>query len=526
MADATPTQDAELKAPELSNRLVLPTLRYFEEVGGAALIEAVIRDAGLPRAYLEDTTGWVSMEYLERFTVSVVRHLGRGEVLPPYDDAVYRHWYELGRRSMQRDALGPVWVALQAMGSPAALLQRFGAVAGRGNRAVAIDGKVLGQGLAEVTCRPVQPGRGWYIPSCWNFKAILETLPTIWGLPRGQIEHTQCMFDRARPAEACVYRVRYRDPRFARYRAAALAGAVGLAAGAGAVVVAGRPELAGLAGAAGAGGLLAAYFARRSALAAARITEDGAHLGSIIDDLDRRYAELYDERRGLHKALLASQKLSGYLPSDLVEQIAADPSRELKLGGSRTQAAVLFADLVGFTGRCERLAPEAVVADLNRYFRHIDPAFVRHGGVIDKRMGDGVMAVFVPKEGADAREVRRRAVRCGADLVRALAACNAELAAAGRDPLEVRVGVAAGPLVQGKMGSDVRYEYTVIGDVVNLAARLESQARPGHVVVTSDVWNAFQGAPTPDVRLVGRQIIAVKGKQEAVDVVELEVVHA
>lgn len=526
MADAKLTQEAELKAPELSNRLVLPTLHYFEEVGGIALVEAVIKDAGLPRSYLEDTSGWVSIEYLERFTVSVVKHLGHGEVLPPYEDEVYRHWYELGRRSMQRDALGPAWVALQAMGSPAALLQRIGAAAGRGNRAVAIEGRILGQGLAEVTCRPVTPGRGWYIPSCWNFKAILETLPTIWGLPAGHVEHTQCMFDRANPAKACVYRVRYRDPRFARYRSAVFAGLLGLGFGAGAVALAGHPELAVLTGAAGSGATLAAYFARRSAQAEARIAEDGAQLGTIIDDLDHRYTELYDERRGLRRALLASQKLSGYLPSDLVEQIAADPARELKLGGSRTQAAVLFADLVGFTSRCERKTPESVVAELNRYFHHIDPAFERHGGVIDKRMGDGVMAVFVPKEGADALEVRRRAVRCAADLVRALAAVNLELQAEGAEALEVRVGVAAGPLVQGKMGSDVRYEYTVIGDVVNLAARLESQARPGHVVVTSDVWNAFMDSPLPDVQLVGRQIISVKGKQQAVDVVELAVVHA
>ncbi len=151
---------------------------------------------------------------------------------------------------------------------------------------------------------------------------------------------------------------------------------------------------------------------------------------------------------------------------------------------------------------------------------------VDYRGVVCRFMGDGVMAVFVPKEGADALEVRRRAVRCASDLVRALAAVNLELQAEGAEALEVRVGVAAGPLVQGKMGSDVRYEYTVIGDVVNLAARLESQARPGHVVVTSDVWNAFLDSPLPNVQLVGRQIISVKGKQQAVDVVELAVMHA
>jgi class 3 adenylate cyclase len=523
MADGNSGQRDPLREQELSNRLVLPTLHYFEEVGGAAMVEAVIEEAGLPRSYLEDTTGWVSMEYLERFTVAVIKHLGRGELFPPYDDPVYRHWHELGRRSMQRDALGASWLMLQAMGSPGTLFTQLGKISGRANRGLAVSGQVLGQGLAEITCRPKDPHRGWYMPSCWNFRGMLETVPTIWGLPPGRLEHTRCMFDRDHPADACVYRVRYRDPRFARYRAAVVAGGLGVGLGVGAAVALGQPELVGLTGAVGAGATLAAWFARRSAQAEARIAEDGEHLGRTIDDLDRRYSELREHGAALHDSLLAAQKLSGYLPSDLVEQIRADPTRELTLGGSRTQAAVLFADLVGFTSRCERKDPEAVVAELNRYFEHIDPAFERHGGVIDKRMGDGVMGVFVPKEGADAREIRRRAVRAAVDLVRGLEACNHALRLEGGEPLQVRVGIAAGPLVQGNMGSAARFEYTVIGDVVNLAARLESQARPGHVVVTTDVFNAFQGALPEGVRAVGRQIISVKGKREAVDVVELAV---
>ena len=113
MADALPTQKAELKAPELSNRLVLPTLQYFEEVMGPARLATVVEEAGLPREYLEDATGWVSMDYLERFTAAVVRQLGhQGQNLPAYDDPVWRHWHELGRRSLQRDALGPAFVAV------------------------------------------------------------------------------------------------------------------------------------------------------------------------------------------------------------------------------------------------------------------------------------------------------------------------------------------------------------------------------------------------------------------------------
>ncbi len=514
-------QDADLRAPHVSCRLVVPVLVHFEEQYGRAFVDGMLAECGLPRDYVEDPEKWVSIGWVERSMVELVRRTGYGGIFPPYDNEVWQHWYAIGKRTMTRESLGATWVALQALGSPGVLYQQLPAITSRGNRTLSIQYRSLADCLVEIEVATIDGGPGWYPGSCWNIRGILEAIPPIWGLPPATLEHHSCAFSKDNPAATCTYRVRFEERRLARVAGVAAASGIGAALGVGATLLAGQPSWLGVAPVAGAGVMLASYFAYRLHRAEQRLAEEGRRLGEIIDENDQRYDELWQEGREVRRALLASKKLSGYLARDLVEAIIADPDQEMHLGGQTTQAAVLFADLVGFTSRCERLNPQQVVSELNCYFGHIDPAFQAHGGVIDKRMGDGVMAVFVPRADADAREVRRRAVRCAVDLLAGLAVCNRELEAIGSEPLQVRVGIAAGSLVQGTMGSDVKLEYTVIGDVVNLAARLESQARPGHVLVSTDVFESFGGQPPPGLAVAGRQILYVKGKQQAVDVVEL-----
>lgn len=181
---------------------------------------------------------------------------------------------------------------------------------------------------------------------------------------------------------------------------------------------------------------------------------------------------------------------------------------------------MLFSDIVAFTPRCEQLEPAEVVEQLNVYFSYVDRAFSDHRGVIDKRMGDGIMAVFVPHD-EDDTPVGTRAVRCALEMLHHLDACNAELAERGIEAFQIRVGVAAGSLVQGNMGSDVKLEYTVIGDVVNLASRLEGQARPGHVLAQHCLVTALPEADLEGVSLDEPRTINVKGRAEAVEVQEL-----
>jgi len=275
-------------------------------------------------------------------------------------------------------------------------------------------------------------------------------------------------------------------------------------------------------------GLLGAWAGGVSALGLLAVREvlelralqaaESVRIGALLREADERYAALWQEGVRLRHALLRSQKLSQYLSSDLVQQIADDPAHPTRLGGARTEAAVLFIDLVGFTPRTERRDPVEVLDELNLYFSFIDPAFAQFDAIIDKRMGDGVMAVFVARGDESKSDLMTRALRCAVALQRGVADCSLALVARGKDPLCARVGVAVGGLVQGTMGSPVRFEYTVIGDVVNTAARLEGQAGPGQIAVPAAVLDQVSMKALPEARLVERRSVAVKGKAEPVDV--------
>jgi len=149
----------------------------------------------------------------------------------------------------------------------------------------------------------------------------------------------------------------------------------------------------------------------------------------------------------------------------------------LELGGELRQAAVVFCDIRGFTAMTDGMAPADVIHMLNDHMTAMTQVIYSHGGVVDKFVGDLVMGVFgAPVERLD--DVPRAAA-CAADMVRVRAELNAEMA----EPVEIGVGLAAGEIVSGLMGSEDRLNYTVLGDRVNLAARLCSLAETGEVLV-------------------------------------------
>lgn len=202
-----------------------------------------------------------------------------------------------------------------------------------------------------------------------------------------------------------------------------------------------------------------------------------------------------------------------YVSRAVVDEMIADP-RRLRLGGERRELTLLFTDLAGFTALSERLAPESVAAVINLYLNEMTRIVMDSGGTVDKFIGDAVMAFW----GAPLEDPRHaaRAVRAAQDMQAAMAALQPRFAALGAGPLRLRIGLHSGPAIVGNMGSDRRFDYTALGDTVNLASRLEgaNKAYGTGILLTADTA-AQLGGETP-LRRVDR--VRVKGKGIPVDI--------
>lgn len=154
------------------------------------------------------------------------------------------------------------------------------------------------------------------------------------------------------------------------------------------------------------------------------------------------------------------------------EEVVEDALRRgLKLGGEEREVTILFSDIRNFTGLAERLEPTEVVDLLNDYFSEMVGVISRNGGILNKFIGDGMVAIFGAPEshGNDAE----RAVKTALEMMERLKEFNRQLAAKGRRELSIGVGINTGRVVVGNIGSTERMEYTAVGDAVNLASRLE-----------------------------------------------------
>lgn len=209
----------------------------------------------------------------------------------------------------------------------------------------------------------------------------------------------------------------------------------------------------------------------------------------------------------------AREHLGAYVGREVAEE--ALRLDEIVLGGSRQPVAVLFTDLRGFTSYAEKLTPEALVQQLNAYLEEMVVVITKHGGVVDKYIGDAIMAVFgAPKtKGDDAA----RALLAARDLVKALEAHNRRRALSDLPPLKMGIGVHFGPVVAGNIGTLEHAQYTIIGDTVNLASRLESATKDlGTDVLVSAAAATAAGPGAPPLTSCG--MLAVRGRDEAVEV--------
>ena len=202
---------------------------------------------------------------------------------------------------------------------------------------------------------------------------------------------------------------------------------------------------------------------------------------------------------------------SRFLPAHVVEDLLKSPEK-LRLGGTNQVATLLFADVRGFTRMSASMEPEDVVGMLNDYFGEMTEIIFEHGGTLDKYIGDGLMAVFgAPYTGPDDA---LNAVRTAVAMQRRMHALKGQFqkGKAGGIDLGIGIGINTGVVTVGYVGSMRRFDYTAIGDTVNMASRLESNAPPGEIYIASSTFLELRG----EFRCADLQI-KVKGRDEPLD---------
>jgi adenylate cyclase len=203
--------------------------------------------------------------------------------------------------------------------------------------------------------------------------------------------------------------------------------------------------------------------------------------------------------------LQIKKQFEHYLDPRQIQRLQDNPEL-LKLGGEKKTATFLFTDVRGFTAMSESLPPEKVTYIMNKALTAQQTAVQKHDGMVDKYIGDAMMAIF--NAPLDLPEHQHKAIDCAKDIVKNMAELNKELQAEGLPEIAIGIGINTGKAVIGNMGSATRFDYTAIGDAVNTAARLESATKElkVNILIGKDTANSCQY----DLRYLDD--IQVKGK--------------
>ena len=231
---------------------------------------------------------------------------------------------------------------------------------------------------------------------------------------------------------------------------------------------------------------------------------------TTADDVYDRYRRVRREKKFIQNAF------KNYLSDSLLAEIMKNP-QGLNLGGEKKLVTIFFSDLAGFTTLSEKLPAEEVVNILNTYLERMTTVIMANGGFVNKFEGDAIMAFWgAPLASADqALQAMRTALRCQEELTE----LNKEFAAQALPSLGMRIGINSGEVIVGNIGSQKRFEYTVIGDAVNLASRLEGINKQYRTAVICGSLAAGMAAGRIALRRLDR--VRVKGKQNPEEIFEV-----
>ncbi len=222
------------------------------------------------------------------------------------------------------------------------------------------------------------------------------------------------------------------------------------------------------------------------------------------------YIDTEKKRREIKKAF------AHYLSPSILESVLSNPHK-LKLGGEKVESTILFSDISGFTAMSEKLPPDTIAHFLNRYFDAMTRIVFQHKGTVDKFIGDGLMAFWgapVPDS-----EHALNACRAAVKMQERLVSLRQEMKTEYMPEISIRIGINTGTVIAGNMGSSELFNYTLIGDSVNLASRLESANKDTgtSILISKSVYEKVAAS----VRVIPLGSISVKGKTEEIQVYEL-----
>jgi adenylate cyclase len=215
--------------------------------------------------------------------------------------------------------------------------------------------------------------------------------------------------------------------------------------------------------------------------------------------------------------------LSRFFSKTVIEKILGS-KENLRLGGERRNITVLFADLSGFTAMSEDMDQQEVVEILNGYFSSITPIIFKYNGTLDKFMGDGLLAFFGAPISSEYSKVN--AVKTAIEIIREIRNINRKNETKNLPSLHASIGINAGEVVAGYIGSEEHLNYTVIGDAVNVAQRIETIAEPDQILISESVragivnqTGTIEGfrecVPLPPRK--------IKGKEDPIQLYQIEV---
>lgn len=205
-----------------------------------------------------------------------------------------------------------------------------------------------------------------------------------------------------------------------------------------------------------------------------------------------------------------------YLSQDIMKNVVQNID-DIKLGGKKANVTVLFSDIRGFTSMSEKMTAEEVSVILNEYFSEMEPIITKYNGVINKFIGDAVMAIF----GEPIQDIKhpQNAVKCAYEMLKKVEQLREKWIFEGKPKIEIGIGINTGEAFVGNIGSEKRLEYTVIGDTVNLASRIESYNKvyKTNLLISSSTYSSVSDI----VDVIKIADVTIRGKSKKMDIYEV-----